>query len=879
MKALGLRGVVPLCAVLASPGWVVAHDEPDGRPILTVEAVRATAAVDLDGRLDDAVWAGAPAATEFLQKDPDEGQPPSERTELRVAYDDHAIYFGLRLFDSQPAGIVRRLSRRDDQSEADRVAVYLDPHFDHRTGVFFEVSAAGVQRDAVIFNDSWTDSSWDGVWESAVRADEQGWVAELRIPLSELRFSEREDAVWGINVLRTIQRKAEKAWLQLVPKSESGLASRMAHLIGLGGIPARRHLALLPYALGKAELAPADPGDPFHDGSRWAQGLGLDLKYGLGGGLTLDATLNPDFGQVEVDPAVVNLSDFETFFQEKRPFFVEGAQIFSNFGRNGANNFWGFNRSEPTLFYSRRIGRAPQGAADAEFVDRPPAATILAAAKVTGKTAGGWSLGFLEAVTAREWANLADGAARRRQEVEPLTNYFVGRAHREFGRAGLGLLATAVARDLRAPDLEQNLASRAYVAGADGYVFLSAQKDWVLTGSIAGSHVSGSAAAIEDLQRAPQRYYQRPDAPQVDLDPTATSLAGWTGSLNLNRNGGNLQANAALWATSPGFESGDVGFVWQTDRFGAHVAGTWRKTVPDGLTRRRSLSIAKWYVWNFNREPQGNGLNLFWNAQLRNYWFVGGMAFKRWRVLSDRLTRGGPSMLGAAVAGGNLWFESDSRKAVSVSAEAAHSRNEFEGWEWDTMARVNVKPSSSLTLSLGPNLTRTRTIAQYVGTFDDAEAGATHGSRYVFADLRRTEVAMAVRVNWILTPRMSVQLYAQPLVSVGDYFGFKELARPRSYDFRVYGVDTGTIGRGVGGEGYVVDPDGFGPARALVFDEPDFNYKSLRVNAVFRWEWQPGSTVYAVWTQQREDTAHPGLFALSRDVMRMLPAGFPRPAS
>ncbi len=447
----------------------------------------------------------------FVERDPDEGRPATERTEVRVAYDDAAVYVAARLFDSEPARIVHRLSRRDDVADADRFTLYLDPRHDHLTGVVLEVSAAGVQRDAVLYNDSWDDSSWDGVWASAVSFDDQGWTVEMKIPLSQLRFPAAERATWGINAARYIQRKNETDWLEMVPKAESGLASRMAHLADVDGLRPRRTVSALPYGLWKAELVPPASGDPFNDGARYPAGGGLDVKYGLTSNLTLDATLNPDFGQVEVDPAVVNLSQFETFFDEKRPFFIEGAQIFGNFGRNGANNFWGFNRSEPDLFYSRRIGRAPQGSPGGDFVDEAASTTILGAAKVTGKTVGGWSLGILDAVTAREWARTATSGRIAREQVEPLTDYFVGRAHRDFGRAGIGALGTAVLRERGSATLAGELVHRAYVGGLDGYLFLDARKEWVLSGRIAGSRLEGDASAIEATQVSSQHDFQRPD--------------------------------------------------------------------------------------------------------------------------------------------------------------------------------------------------------------------------------------------------------------------------------------------------------------------------------------------------------------------------------
>lgn len=835
-------------------------------PVPVVQAIRASTAVTVDGRLDDEVWLRAAAATEFVQRDPDEGKPATERTELRVAYDDAALYVGARLHDREPAKIARQLARRDRGAEADGFSLYLDPHHDHLTGAVFTVSAAGVQSDAIIYNDSWNDDSWDAVWESAVTVDESGWTVEMRIPLSQLRFPAADHHTFGINAMRYIQRKNERAWLVHVPKTESGLASRMGHLEGLTGVSPRRTVELLPYVVSRAEfIAPSSSADPFNDGARMFSGTGIDLKYRLSSNLTLDGTINPDFGQVEVDPAVVNLTAFETFFEEKRPFFIEGSNIFSNFGRGGSNSFWGFNRSEPLIFYSRRIGRSPQGPADGEYVERPSATTILGAAKLTGKTRNGWSMGLLEAVTGRERAETVTHGFGGRTEVEPLSNYFVARVQRETGRRGaVGLLATAVNRDLRAPALRDLIPGQAYVAGADAHYFLDGKRDWVVTGRIAGSRVRGSTAAIARLQQASQRYFQRPDATHVEFDPAATTLGGWTGSVNLNRNGGVHGINAALWATSPGFDSSDAGFNFNGDRAGMHAVYRWNNPNVNRFARRRNFSIAKWYTWNFAREIQGDGVHAFGNMQFKNYWSVFGGTFLSRAVQDDRATRGGPYMVRPAFGGGFFGFESDSRKRISLDSGSEFLKGDDGGSSLNTGLTVKYRPAASLEISTGPGFSRNLLPAQYVGTFADPAAIATSGARYVFANFDQKEFSLQTRVNFVLSPKISLQVYMQPLVSVGDYDNFKELARPRTYDFIRFGRDRGTLDHDSAAQQYTVTPgDGGAP---FVFGDPDFNFKSLRLNAIFRWEWRPGSAMYFVWTEQRQDLAHPGQFSFRRDV-------------
>ncbi|MBI2150959.1 MAG: hypothetical protein HYU27_10210, partial [Acidobacteria bacterium] len=445
------------------------------------------------------------------------------------------------------------------------------------------------------------------------------------------------------------------------------------------------------------------------------------------------------------------------------------------------------------------------------------------------------------------YADVAKDSRRSRVEVEPLTNYFVGRVLKEKNRAGFGLLTTGVERDLTLPALRDFLPKRAYLAGADAYFYLDSDKEWVVTGRIASSSVRGSIAAIDRLQRSPQHYFQRPDAPQVKLHPGATSMQGWTGSLNLNRQRGNTTVNAAVWGVSPGFESNDLGFQTGGDAGGMHAVVLWRKPNPDRWTRSRYAWAGKWWTWNFARQVTGNGFNGEFGFTTMRYWSFWIDSGVNWRVQDDRLTRGGPSAIGTGGGFVATGANSDGRKKGSLNANVNYGWNHSGGWNGNGNAGVNFKPVSSLTISTGPSVNRSRGIAQYVRSVTDATAAHTYGGRYVFADIDQFQISMQTRVNWILSPKMSLQVYAQPLISVGDYWDFKELARPKTFSFSRYGRETGEISVDAGRQ-YTVDPDGAGPAPPFNFSDPDFNFKSLRVNAIFRWEWRLGSTLYFVWT-------------------------------
>jgi hypothetical protein len=837
--------------------------------------MRATRPPAIDGLLTDEVWALAEPVTTFTQRDPDEGRTPTERTEVRFLYDDDALYVAARLWDSEPARITRRLSTRDNQPDADVISIYLDPMRDKLTGAIFRVSAANVQQDAILYNDTWTDQSWDAVWQSATSVDDNGWIAELRIPLSQLRFIGGERQTWGVNIERRIHRKNESDWLNMVPKNESGTASRMLNLSGLDGLKPAKRLELLPYTAARAEYVAPKAGSPFNDGARAFASAGLDLKLGVTSNLTATATVNPDFGQVEVDPAVVNLSAFETFFQEKRPFFLEGSQIFNNFGRTGSNDFWGFNNSEPQIFYSRRIGRAPQVSVpdNPDHQDVPSATTILGAAKLTGKTSGGWSLGFLDAVTSAERARLTKDLKASTFVVEPLTNYTVMRVQRDTGgRAGVGLLSTLVNRRLDTPALRDELTGTAAVFGLDAHVFLDRNKDWVITGNIAGSRVSGTTAVIEELQEAPQRYFQRPDATHVELDPSRSSLNGFTGRINLNRNSGVWKVNAALWTGSPGWESNDLGFHGTGDRAGMHAVVQVRDNTVRRYSRNWNAWVAKYYTWNYGREVQSDGITGAFNLNFLNYWNTNGNAGYNRRTLDDRLTRGGPSAESPGGYNWNINLNSDSRQIVSFGANTNARHTDAGGWSRNISANINLRPSTRVNVSVGPGWNRSHTIAQYVDTFEDATATQTYGNRYVFGALDQRQLSMTTRVSVIVSPKISLQVFMQPLIAAGDYDGFKELARPRTFDFFQYGTAASSIAFDAADRVYTVDADGAGASESFTFDDPDFSLRSLRANAVFRWEMKPGSAFYAVWTRLQKDESNPGVFRAGRDLRDMFGA-------
>lgn len=833
----------------------------------TIDALKVQESITIDGLLDEAVWKKTPISG-FIQKDPNEGQPSTEQTNMWIAYDDHYVYVAGMMYDSKPESIDRTLFRRDDSRPSDWVYLFFDTFKDNRSAYIFGINAAGSKNDGTMFNDGWEDYSWDGVWDVKTRICENGWCFEMRIPFSQLRFSNAEEMVWGINIKRQINKLNEHSYLVMVPKTESGFVSKFAELRGIRGIQQKQRIEALPYIVQKAQYLVHDPKDPFYKGNQYKTSIGGDLKVGLGSNLNLDVTFNPDFGQVEVDPASVNLSAFETYYQEKRPFFIEGSDVFG-FGYGGANNNWGFNFGTPELFYSRRIGRSPQGWSQHEgYVDQPNETRILGAAKLTGKI-GDVNLGFLSALTDKMHSTTDSMGVRLKDEVEPLTHYGVLRVQKQFndGKQSLGMILTTVNRNLPDNYLSDRLSKQAYTFGFDGWTFLDEEQTYVITGSAVGSYTSGSQAYMQRLQKMPYRYYQSPDAsPDYSFDPNRESISGWFTRIMLNKQKGNFYVNAALGAMSPGFEHNDLGSQWMANRINSHLVLGYRWYEPDGTFRRKNINLA----YNINKEFDGNmlrnGLFMTGSVQFMNYYGLGFNASVNFESTSRTFTRGGPvvKMPGGMSAGFN--FNTDSRKEFALFVYGGLSSDQDGSKYFDISTSIDWKPSSQLMISMGPGFSSGNEKHQWVSSFTDVKAVDTYGKRYVYADMKQTTISADIRVNWTFTPELSLQLYLQPYFSVGQYKDFNELKKSRTYDFAYYGKDNNSaVSYDKENETYEVDPDGNGEAAKFAFSNPDFNYKSFRANLVLRWEVLSGSVLYLVWTRDQADFQDAGNFRLGRD--------------
>ncbi|MDX1545947.1 MAG: DUF5916 domain-containing protein, partial [Rhodothermales bacterium] len=776
-----------------------------------------------------------------------------------------------RLYDTAPDSVAGRLFRRDGNDYSDWFYVHIDSYFDRRTGFSFAVNPRGVRKDFLIFDDSQEDLSWDPVWSAAARMDDEGWTVEMRIPLSQLRYSESDGPqTWGINFQRRIARHGEIAFWSPLPGDLSRYVSGFGTLAGIQNLSRPIRLEAQPYAVSRLHRPPGGPeGDPFYEENDLFASAGADLKYGLTADLTLTATVNPDFGQVEVDPAVVNLSAFETFFEERRPFFVEGAEIFS-FGRTRTFNNYGFTQ----YFYSRRIGRQPQRRLSGfDFVDAPEATTILTAAKVSGKTPGGWSLGALDAVTPVEKARFATAeGVRGREPVEPFTNYFVGRVRKDFsaGRTVLGGLVTAVNRNLEDPAFDPLLHQNAYVGGVD-FTHAWGGRRWTVSGFGAGSLVRGDAEALLRTQRASARYYQRPDAGYLSVDPERTALSGYVGEVSLAKTGGeHWRGSLTYKETSPGLETNDLGFLSLTDRRAFSTFIQYEERTPERRFRNYNVFAFSNHAWNYGGDNVFTAYVLAARATFTNFWEVFGNVRYQPTVMNDRLTRGGPVAAFPASWSTFVAVESDDRKPFSAEFGVFARRDVEREYDTEFSLELNIRPTSALQIELEPEITFERDTDQFVTSIADALATATFGRRYVFADVTSTSLSLETRVGWTFTSNLSLQLFLQPLVVASDFDDYKEFLAPRTFDFAVYGEDVGTLTPDPETGRLIVDPDGDGLAGSFAvggrFGQDDFTFRSLRGNLVLRWEYRPGSTLFLVWQHARSNVGGEDALRLGRDL-------------
>lgn len=787
-------------------------------------------AIQIDGELNEAIWQKAPIISGFVQRRPAEGAAPSYATEARVVFDNANLYVAIEATDPEPQKIVGHLSRRDTLTASDWLSVYIDSYHDRRTAFEFGVNPAGVKYDRYWFNDSNSDISWDAVWDAAVSRSSKGWRAEFRIPFSQLRFNPASASTFGFAIGRILARADEASTWPLLPRSASGFVSSFGDLTGLSFSQPLKKFEIAPYLLSEVTTKPTERGNPLSKSPDPSATIGLDMKYAVAPGLTFTGTVNPDFGQVEADPAVVNLSGFETFFPEKRPFFVEGSGTFSFDIDCNDGDCTG-------LLYSRRIGRAPHRFADAPaggYASAPANTTILGAGKLTGRM-GAFSIGALSAVTSRENATLSVNGVESKSPVEPSTAYSVLRASREFGnQSRIGIMATSTNRSLT--DELRFLPKNAFTGGVDFDWRLG--KAYSLAGYWAGSSVRGTADAIAEIQQSTVHSFQRPGAESFRYDPTRTSLNGQSGSLSISKIAGQYaRFNSNVSYKSPGFEINDLGFLSRADEISQSNWFQLRSDTPNAWRRSININFNQWAGWNYDGDLRYAGGNINSHTTLASNWQFGGGVTYQLRGFADRLTRGGPGGYTNAVR--NVWgyLNTDTRKNLQAAVNGSAYSDGKGSKGVNVGPSLSWRPRAGVSLSASLNWDNSTRDSQWVENIT-----STPLPHYVFGRLSQKTLSLTTRVNYTIRPTLTLEIYAAPFVSAGAYTNFKELVNGRAerYEDRYtpYAYNT----------------------------NPDFNYRAFRSTSVLRWEYRPGSALFIVWQQGREDFVNDGRFAFGSNV-------------
>lgn len=836
---------------------VARPDDPLPKAVRAISAEGMT--ISLDGSLDDPIWQGAEFFSDFLQKEPDQGAQPSERTEVALAYDDRNLYIAARMYSEHPEQIAALMTRRDQTGQAELLSVYLDTFHDRRTAYSFTVTAAGVRVDWFHPQDNEfrRDGTFNPVWLARTQVDSLGWTAEMKIPFSQLRFNDVDQQIWGLNVQRSIPSKNEEIFWVYVPRDGTGWSSHFGTLTGIQGIRPSRRIELLPFIASDTRVTSSslvNPADPFNGTSEFTQRVGADLKMGLGPNLTLDATVNPDFGNVGFDPAVVNLSGFETIFDEQRPFFTEGNQIFAGNGRGG-----------PRYFFSRRIGASPHGFADAEFADAPGAARILGAAKVTGRLESGLSVGVLGALTSSESAetfNSVPGSSGDfgSEQVEPGAGWGVVRLQQEFGPSAstVGLTLTGVRRSLTDGEpLAALLNKQAYAAGSDFLLRFNGGQ-YELNGHFGASYVQGDSLAIQRVQRSFAHRFDRPDQDHVTFDPSRTSLLGFSGSLQFaKRSGEHWLYNASISADSPNWELNDVGQLGIADDITQLASLTYRETKPGKLFRNYRFSPGFVNNWNFGGILKEQVIWLDSDFTFLNFRWVNTSLGRHSDVMSDQLTRGGPLMGRPANWWAGLGF-GNNRSAKTRWRTNVFWNDRHNGSTLNLSGSLSLEPSDRMRVSFSPRYRRVTNGLQYVTTLDRA-TDRTFGQRFIFSTVEQSTLSARLGINYSFSPDLNLDFSAEPFTSSGRFSDFSELPEARSFDLRRFGTDGTTITENVAEDGtrsfHVTDGD-----ESFTLDDRDFNTISFRSNLVLRWEFKPGSTLFVTWRQNRSKFEQTGDF-------------------
>ena len=858
MKNLLLLGMF---LILSFP--LLAQESRDSSEQVTIpkrsyitKKITSTAPV-IDGKLDDAAWETVGWGENFRQLEPTDGGEAVAPTAFKILYDDAYLYAAFRCYDPEPDKIVKRMSRRDG-FEGDWIELNLDSYNDQRTAFSFTGSVSGVKGDEYITNNgnNW-DDSWNPIWNLKTNIDAEGWTAEFRIPLSQLRYGNKEEHIWGIQVQRRNFRHGSRSIFQYIPRTSGVWVSGFAELQGIQGIKPQKQIEIQPYVVAQTSSFEKEEGNPFRDGTDNNLAIGLDGKIGVTSDFVVDFTINPDFGQVEADPSVVRLDGFQNFFSERRPFFVENNNIFDFTATDAAT---GGDFDNDNLFYSRRIGTSPHGypdLEDGEFANVPSNTSILGAAKFSGKNKQGLTIGILESVTAKEVAAIDLSGERREEIVEPLTNYFIGRVQQDLnkGNTVFGGMFTAVNRKLTDTPLDY-LHENAYTGGIDFLQYWNNQ-DWSVSGKLLFSRVEGSTEAINNTQTGFEHYFQRPDADHLEVDESATSLTGTGGTLKVSKFGGNWKFQNGVTWRSPGLELNDIGFMNNADEIHHFFWTGYRFTEPFSIFRNLGLNLNFQQNWDFggNHLHASGNVNFF--TELKNFYFVNAGIFKEFKDISNQSLFGGPALRRSTGTGIFFFVSTDQRKKIQFSVNGfIGSGNDPDQEETvkgkNIGASLTVQPTNAFNFSLRPSINTNDRLMQYVST-----TNYENEARYIVSSLDQNTFSMTIRLNYNITPNLTLQYYGQPFITRVRYFDFKRITNSRAINFhdRYLPLDQ-ELQFDQTSEEYFVDENMDG-VTDYSFGVPDFSFIQFRSNLVARWEYVPGSELFLVWNQGTTSSGDP----------------------
>ena len=816
---------------------------------------------DINGIFDEEVWNTVKWENDFTQREPYDGENPTQQTRFKILFDDNNLYVAIQALDSETDKIDKRLTRRD-AFEGDWVGIGVDSYDDNLTAYAFTVTASGVKGDGHISNEDNFDETLDPVWYTKTTIDNEGWNAEMKIPFTQLRFATKENHTWGLQVVRWIFRKEElSAWIH-VPMESSRWVSMFGDLNGINGINPKKEVELIPYVMGKIDFDEEEEGNPFANGIEYGGSAGLDGKIAVTNDLTLNFTVNPDFGQVEADPSDVNLTAFETFFPEKRPFFIEGNNIFDFKISDG-----GGPMSRDNLFYSRRIGRQPHhnpDTEDDEYIDMPEFTRILGAFKLSGKTRNGWSVGVMESLTNKETASIGNEESQRKEVVEPLTNYFNTRLQKDLknGNMVVGSMFTATNRKIDDESVDF-LPHSAYTGGLDFKNFWK-NKAYFLSVNTVFSFIAGNTKSITELQESARRYYQRPDATHIHVDTNRTSLSGNGGTLEGGKIGsGHWRYGAKVTWRTPGLELNDMGFLRQADIIHQVLWSEYVIWEPFSIFRKLNIGLNQFSGWDFSGANMYLGTEFYFNTQFKNYWSIGSGVNRGTKNISRHELRGGPAL--KFPGDWNFWWflSSDERKKLVFDVHMFNNWGDIDHSRFMSInPAISYRPFDVLELSFEPGYTKGRRDLQYVETLDYGDE-----KRYIISTLNSERISADFRINFSLTPDLSIQYWGQPFVFAGDYSTYKRITDPMNEDYnqRFHVFSDEEIFYNSDDNLYEVDENQDGTID-YSFDNPNFNFFEFRSNLVARWEYIPGSAIYVVWSQGRTDETELGDFNFRNDM-------------